>query len=378
MSKVFIVEDEMILNYHLAQFLEEEGYSTAMANSGEKCLEMLDSGDIPNLILMDINLGEGKMDGPTTTEKIYEKYDIPVVLHSAYTDKATIDTTREMTKYGYVQKVPGNEEFIAATIEMALKLHRTEQILKEREKTYRELSNHLQNVKEEQNAYLAREIHDDLGQSLTALKMNLSIIKKIVAQESQLSSEHSLEDNSHQKSRTEQERDDPSQKILKLTSDMEEILSNTVKRVRKISTELRPSVLDTSGIKEAIEWQIDEFKKYFDIEVDFICKSPDVELEKKKSLMLFRIIQEALTNSVRHGEANYVRIGMNVENGEIVCAVKDNGKGFNPQEKGRDASFGLLGMHERAAYCGGALAIDSAPEQGTEVLVHIPYREDGV
>src|SRR6056297_1852125 len=223
MQRIFIVEDEMILNYHLSQFLESKGYSTAMASSGEKCLEMLVSGDIPDLILMDINLGEGKMDGPTTTQKIYEQYDIPVVLHSAYTDKATIDTTREMTKYGYIQKVPGNEEFITATIEMAMKLHKSERELKQRENMYRDLSNHLQKVREEQNAYLAREIHDDLGQSLTALKMNLSIVKKIIE--------------------NEPEHDSSTQKIKKLAEEMDSILNGTVKRVRKISTELRPSVL---------------------------------------------------------------------------------------------------------------------------------------
>ncbi len=354
--RIFIVEDEMILNYHLSQFLESKGYSTAMANSGEKCLEKLGEGDVPDLILMDINLGNGKLDGPTTTKKIYEQYDIPVVLHSAYTDKATIDTTREMTKYGYIQKVPGNEEFIVATIEMALKLHKTEQHLKQRENMYRELSNHLQKIREEQNAYLAREIHDDLGQSLTALKMNLSIVKKVIS--------------------NDPKTDATTQKITKLADDMESILNSTVKRVRKISTELRPSVLDTSGIAEAIEWQIDEFKRYFDIEVVFHCSTPEVELNKQKALMLFRIIQEALTNSVRHGEASRVDITMNTQNGEIECAIKDNGHGFEPLSIPQEASFGLLGMHERAANCGGSLHIESAPDCGTQVKVRIPYAED--
>ncbi|MFW5711141.1 MAG: response regulator [Spirochaetota bacterium] len=355
MQRVFIVEDEMILNYHLSQFLESKGYSTAMASSGEKCLEMLASGDIPDLILMDINLGDGKMNGPTTTQKIYEQYDIPVVLHSAYTDKATIDTTREMTKYGYIQKVPGNEEFITATIEMAMKLHKSERELKQRENMYRDLSNHLQKVREEQNAYLAREIHDDLGQSLTALKMNLSIVKKIIENDT--------------------EHDNSREKIKKLAEDMDSILNGTVKRVRRISTELRPSVLDTSGIVEAIEWQIDEFKQYFDIEVGFHCSSPELELDTHKALMLFRIIQEALTNSVRHGDSSRVDIEMNTSNGNVECAVIDNGHGFDPQATPQEASFGLLGMHERAAHCGGRLHIDSEPGRGTRVHVCIPYNE---
>lgn len=356
MHRIFIVEDQMILNYHISQFLESKGYSTAMASSGEKCLDMLSAGDIPDLILMDINLGEGKLDGPATTQKIYQQYDIPVVLHSAYTDKATIDTTREMTKYGYIQKVPGNEEFITATIEMAMKLHKTERDLKQREHMYRELSNHLQNVREQQNAYLAREIHDDLGQSLTALKMNLSIVKRIL-------------DN-------DRETDESKQKIRKLTGDMDAILNGTVKRVRKISTELRPSVLDTSGIAEAIEWQIEEFKQYFDIEVGFRCSAPEVDLGKHKALMLFRIIQEALTNSVRHGDASRVDIKMGLCDGNVECAVSDNGIGFDPHSIPQESSFGLLGMRERAVHCGGWLHIDSAPGRGTKVQACIPYGEN--
>ncbi|MCF7939579.1 MAG: response regulator, partial [Spirochaetales bacterium] len=136
-KKIFIVEDEMILNEQLKRFLEKNGYSVEIFPHGEPCLERLDEGVLPDAMLMDINLGKGRMDGPTVTKKIYEKYDIPIVLHSAYTDKATLDTTRDMTKYGYIQKVPGNEQFILATIEMALKLHSTEKGLKRSEEFYR-------------------------------------------------------------------------------------------------------------------------------------------------------------------------------------------------------------------------------------------------
>src|SRR6056297_3196609 len=176
-ARIFIVEDEMILNKHLSNFLSSHGYTVEMASRGEECLEKLKSLPLPDLILMDINLGKNRMDGPTTTQKIYEQYDIPVVLHSAYTDKATLDTTRDMVKYGYIQKVPGNEQFILAGIELAMKLFESKKAHIESENKYKELLRHQQNIREEQNALIAQEVHDELGQSLTSLQMGLSVIE---------------------------------------------------------------------------------------------------------------------------------------------------------------------------------------------------------
>lgn len=136
-KKIFIVEDEMILNEQLKRFLEKNAYDVEIFPHGEFCLERLDKGVLPDLILMDINLGKNRMTGPEVTKQIYKSYDIPVVLHSAYTDKTTLDTTRDMTKYGYIQKVPGNDQFILATIDMALKLHSKEKETKRSEEFYR-------------------------------------------------------------------------------------------------------------------------------------------------------------------------------------------------------------------------------------------------
>src|SRR6056297_4221752 len=123
----------MILNMYMHQLLEENGYLPTMVYSGEECLRRLEEGERPELILMDINLGPGRIDGPEATRRIYKHYDLPVVLHSAYTDKDTLEKTRAMTKYGYVQKVPGNEQILLLNIEMALRLFQSEKRLKERE-----------------------------------------------------------------------------------------------------------------------------------------------------------------------------------------------------------------------------------------------------
>jgi len=467
-KKIFIVEDEMILNEQLKRFLQKNGYSVEIFAHGEPCLDSLDSGTLPDLILMDINLGKGRMTGPEVTEKIYEKYDIPVVLHSAYTDKTTLDTTKDMIKYGYIQKVPGNEQFILATVEMALKLHSTESELRESEgfhrtilgsisdtvvltddtgkfvyicpnvhvifgyspqefeaftslsdffgdpivsgeelrergeiynitrtsadkhgvehvllvnvkrvhikggtrlytfrditelskkeeelkrseRGYRELSTYLQHIREEQNAELSREIHDDLGQYLTALRMNVTFLDQSI------------------------EEENPDKTILlKTVHDMERIIETTVKKVRKISTELRPSVIDSEGIMEALEWQVEEFRKNFNISVVLSTLKQDIELGKQESLHVFRIVQESLTNCVRHSGATKVRIVTEIKEGVLSIEVRDNGYGFNMDELEKCTGFGLMGMEERAKQCAGTLDIESTPGKGTTVQLKIP------
>lgn len=346
--KIWIVDDEVLIGLHLTKVFEENGYEARSIKSGEACIERIDTGELPDLILMDINLGAQRLDGPETTRRINERRDIPVVLHSAYTDRQTLSRTENMAKYGYVQKVPGNEQFVLATVQMALKLHAVESALREREQMYRDLSNHLQRVREEQSAHMAREIHDDLGQSLAALKMNLTMITKTGT--------------------------DPS--IEPLLSDMREILDQTVKKVRALAQELRPPVLDTTGIIEALRWHADEFAHSFGVATRFDCELEELELGKDSSLATFRILQEALTNSVRHGKPRQIQIRVTLpRQKELEVTVTDDGEGFIYEPDGARVGFGLLSMRERAQQVGGVLEVESAPGRGTMVRARIPVRQ---
>jgi PAS domain S-box-containing protein len=581
---IFLVDDEMLINMGLHSFLTKSGYTSSMFGSGEACLDALAEGNLPDVILMDINFGPGKMGGPEATMLINARYDIPVILHSAYTGKETLDQTKEMTRYGYIQKFPGNEQFVLANIEMAIKLHRsktlyremfqnsndaiflptidktglpgkfyevndvacrylgysreellrmgpsdidygsdeeeltgimreldrekritfemnhrakdgtivpveisshqfvldkkpiiissvrdislrkrmekelrnsetlhrttlssisdtvfltdekgnfvyicpnvevifgynekevwrfgnikalfgtlliqTEELdaagekpnievavtakegtrrrllvnvkrvsimgakrlytcrdvteLKKSEQMYRELSNHLQNVREEQNAYIAREIHDDLGQSLTALKMNLTMVdtglRKI------------------EKSETVRE-------IQETTSDMKHILTEIVAKIRALTSELRPPVLDTMGIVEALQWHTEEFTKQFGIKTNFVSTTEEAEIGEEKSLAVFRIVQEALTNSVRHGSPTEVSVSIQKTGTHITITVVDNGRGFAQEQTRQKNKYGLIGMQERARQFGGHLVIDSTPGAGTSVSLRVP------
>lgn len=339
---VMIVDDEAIVALNIARLLQQHGYKAPIAHSGEDCLRKIKESTVPDVILMDINLGPDRMDGPETTRRIHRRYgDIPVILHSAYTDPQTIQATRDMTKYGYVHKVPGNEEFVLATVEMAFKLQ-------ERERMYRNLSAHVNQMREEQNAFIAREIHDDLGQSIAALKMNLTMLSRAV-------------------------KDEKAEPIL---ADMREILDATALKVRSLIHELRPPVLDTADVMEALSWHVQEFEKNFSIPVAFKSTVPSLEMEPEKSLALFRIVQEALTNSARHGEPERVIITVDREAGFLRVTVSDDGRGFAMSDHGRSRSYGILGMRERAEQWNGSLAIESSPGKGTTVKALFPLERE--
>ncbi len=350
-KKLFLVEDEMILNEQLKRFLEKYDYTVEMFPHGEPCLERLDEGVLPNLILMDINLGKGRMDGPSVTKKIYEKYDIPVVLHSAYTDKATLDTTRDMTKYGYIQKVPGNEQFILATIDMAMKLFESKQAHIKSENKYKELLRHQQNIREEQNAFIAQEVHDELGQSLTSLQMGLSIIER----------DFSTVENSCECAG-----------IQEMIREMKETIEDTIKKTRELSWQLKPVVLDSYGIIEALGLQVSEFKRKLNLPVTFIGPRRDCTLDKNKSLAIYRIVQEALTNCARYAGASEVGIEVLLDDDKIEALIKDNGIGFDPESLDLRDSFGLVGMKERAKQFGGIVTVKSENGIGTEVHMQLP------
>lgn len=251
-----------------------------------------------------------------------------------------------------IKKVTIGEGTYLYTFRDITELSEKEDQLIQSEQKYRELSTHLQNVREEQNAELSREIHDELGQALTALRMNITFIDE-----------------------TLDEEDLNKADLRRAVNDMELIANSTVRKVRRISTELRPTVIDTEGIIEALRWQIEEFNKSFDFAAKITLPEEEIELGKKKSLHVFRIVQESLTNCIRHSGA--ARIVVNArKNGEfLLVTVKDNGRGFDMQTVEEGPGYGLIGMKERAKQCGGQLTIESTLEEGTELRLEIPIAE---
>lgn len=207
------------------------------------------------------------------------------------------------------------------------------------------LSAHLQNIREEERTHIAREIHDELGQQLSALKMDIEwLISKMP-----------------QKNRVMDEK----------VADLLTLIRQTVNSVRRISTNLRPAILDDLGLIAALEWQSCEAGKRSGIHINLTCNVTDVALPLPITTGLFRIYQEALTNVVRHSNAKHVNAEFNISNNMITLQITDDGKGI-ATEPGRK-TFGLLGMKERAYILDGNIEIQSKPGKGTTITVSIPH-----
>jgi PAS domain S-box-containing protein len=208
------------------------------------------------------------------------------------------------------------------------------------------LSVHEQARREEDRARMAREIHDELGQALTALKMDLAWLQKHIG--------------SKQK--------DMAQKLL----DMSNLVDATIQGVRRIATELRPGMLDDLGLVPAMEWQLQEFQKRSGIRCRFTSSMEEVALDAEETTALFRILQETLTNVARHASATQVEVVLDEEEGYVRLLVRDNGRGITEDEANGSRSFGLLGMRERVLLRSGGFSIQGTPGRGTTVVIRLP------
>lgn len=220
-----------------------------------------------------------------------------------------------------------------------------EELIKSRE-VLRDLYSHLQSVREEERTRISREIHDELGQSLTALKMDLYWLDNKL-----LPNHKSL----HKKS----------QSMLKL-------LDKTIQTVKRISTDLRPGLLDDLGLVAAIEWQADEFQKHTGIECKLTVKPEDITIDQEIATAIFRIFQETLTNVARHAKATIVRTTLKEADHKIILEVKDNGIGITKEQIHDFKSLGLIGIRERIYPLKGNVSIGGIAGKGTTVKVTIP------
>lgn len=250
-----------------------------------------------------------------------------------------------------------NDEFglLAETFDdMASLLEQREQERSEAEKKIkrsreqlRNLSSHLQTVREEERIRIAREIHDDLGQALTALKMDLFWLMKKMPEAQEL--------------------------VLRKIESMSAIIDATIETVHRISTELRPGILDDIGLPAAIEWQVDEFQERINISAEIVANLDDeVNLNREQSTAIFRIFQEILTNVMRHAHATKVTVALEEKEGKIILMVEDNGRGISKKEISDTRAYGIIGMKERVRPWDGEVEIVGVPGKGTTVTVSIP------
>ena len=217
----------------------------------------------------------------------------------------------------------------------------------------RALAAHLQSVREDERTRIAREIHDELGQVLTGLRIDLAWVA----------------------SRLLPGDETPLPDRVKA---MLGLVDTTIRLVRRIATDLRPGVLDDLGLVAAVEWQAQEFQNRTGITCEFSANQPDLALPPEVGTAVFRICQETLTNVARHAHATRVELRLEAEAGALLLTVADNGRGITEQELVNQTSLGLLGMRERALLLGGQVTIAGRPGEGTTVMVRVPLEISGV
>jgi signal transduction histidine kinase len=209
----------------------------------------------------------------------------------------------------------------------------------------RNLASYLQEAREEERKRIAREIHDELGQSLTALKFDISRLAERLPEE------------------------EPA--LRERVAAMATLIDGSIHTVQRVSTELRPGLLDDLGLAAAIEWQVEEFAERTGIRFDLHLGDDDM-LESHVAIALFRILQETLTNVARHAGANKVHVELAVDPREVMLRVRDDGRGITESEISSTQALGLLGMRERARTLGGEVTFEGVRGQGTTVTVRIP------
>jgi PAS domain S-box-containing protein len=226
-----------------------------------------------------------------------------------------------------------------------------EQELRRSKEQMRALAGRVQSAAEEERLRIARELHDELGQALTAIKMDLDWVRR----------KHGAQGGAW----------------VEAVGGVMQFVDSTIGLVRKIATELRPGILDALGLTAALEWQAEEFQRRTGTQCSVQAPAGKIGLSPEQKIAVFRIYQEALTNVARHAAATEVLVSLEVDNNQVVLRVEDDGQGFPFESLQKTRSLGVVGMRERALLLGGELQIQSFPGAGTQVTLRLPLKQNG-
>ena len=346
-ARILLVDDEPKSLYALQELLSTLGENLMVAQSGEEALRLALKNDFA-VILLDVRMPG--IDGFETAKLIRSRERsraTPIIFLTAAADEMTsMFRGYEVGAVDYLMK-PVVPEVLKSKVAVFVELFRKSERLRESEDKLRRLAAHLISVREEERAHIAREIHDELGQVLTGLKMEVTWLAKRL-------------------------KDKP---LIEKTDSMCALIDSSVQTVRKIATGLRPEMLDDMGLVAAVGWQAKDFQKRTGIRCRVKLPPETTKLDIDVSTTAFRIFQEILTNVARHSRATRVDIDLGVAEDRLSLDVCDNGVGIGEAELDGKKSLGLLGMHERALLFGGEVSITGSPGHGTRVAVTIPTRK---
>lgn len=226
---------------------------------------------------------------------------------------------------------------------------KAQEVMKETSEQLRQLTAHLLNVREEERKRIGREIHDELGQQLTAIKMDVSWIDKKTAPENET--------------------------VKTKLKNVITLLDGGNQSIRRILNELRPVILDDYGLLEALKWQGQQFTKNTGIPITFKTTETQIKVAEEIATCVFRVFQEALTNITRYANAGKVVISLDIDDDHVLLNIEDDGKGFDPELTKAKKSFGILGMKERVVSLNGDFDLVTAPGKGTKLRISLPLND---
>jgi len=345
--RVLIVEDERVVARDIELQLLDLGYlPVGITTRGEEAIDFV-AQLRPDLVLMDIQLA-GRIDGITAAQTIRTAHATPVVFLTAFAADDVLARAKLTEPFGYILK-PFSVRELRTVLAMALYKHQAETQLRNSTRQLQALSRRVLEAQEQERRRVAVELHDELGQSLTAIKINLQMAERF----------------------TDQSPADLNQENIRIVED-------ALQQVRRLATALRPSMLDDLGLAPALKWMSEQTATRGGFEVVFHHERVDSRLAPDIETACFRIVQEALTNVCRHAHAQRVEIRLHREGSQLALCVQDDGQGFDLSAMRARAvaggSLGVLGMQERATLVGGTLEISSAPGMGCTVTLTCPWR----
>jgi len=249
-----------------------------------------------------------------------------------------------------VRNQQGKAVQLLGTLQDITERRQSELQLRRSHEELRRLADHIQSTRESERASIAREIHDEMAQSLTAQKIDLVRLKSKLPQDDTY--------------------------LAELTEDILQSINQTIESVQRILTELRPALLDDLGLLAAIEWLVDQFRRRTEMGCRISLPDKEPELTNKERTALFRITQESLSNVLRHSNATEVRVDLSVDGSWLMMDIADNGKGISDIDVLDSKSFGLIGIRERVHIFGGKVTIEGVEGKGTTVSIKIPIKNN--
>ena len=359
-ASILAVDDDTRSLMALQGLLADMSLRVVTAKSGDEALRCVLKQDFA-VILMDARMPgvDGFEAARLIRDRERSRHTPIIFLTSAYEDAPSVTRGYEAGAVDYIVK-PLRPEVLKSKISVFVNLYRNnailmqevrdrmtaEEHLKTSQQSLRALASHLQSVREEEWTRIAREIHDHLAQALTGLKMDLAWITSRLPKGSSA--------------------------LRAKAQSMSGLIDSTMESMHEIMSQLRPEVLDRLGLAAAIGWQAGEFQRRSGIRCNVSLPQEELTVDRDRSTAVFRILQELLTNVVRHAGATRVDVALRSEPNELLLTVADNGRGIDEEAATSPKSFGLMGVRERVLPFGGRVEISGVRAKGTTVTVALP------